>query len=221
MSERDPLEGHRPAPVKQDFSAPFWKGAAEGKFLLQYCPESGQYQFYPRPVSIRTGKRNLEWREVSGRGTVYSHTVTYRSPIPVKGKYVAATDKEAEAMLAKGDLKFRLKGKRLKGDFALVHIKSRRPGSKGNEWLMIKKHDDEVVEGVDAEQYDTSVLTKRTLAKIAGDEGSAQWTSSRPASRGALKAPWLAETLARIDKKKRQAKTAAAPAKEKKTKKVS
>jgi uncharacterized OB-fold protein len=85
MSEYDPLEGLRPAPVKQDFSQPFWDGAAQGKFLLQYCPESGKYQFYPRPVSVQTGKRNLEWREVSGRGTVYSHTVTYRSPIPVKG----------------------------------------------------------------------------------------------------------------------------------------
>ncbi len=85
MSEYDPLEGLRPTPVKQDFSQPFWDGAAQGKFLLQYCPESGQYQFYPRPLSVQTGKRNLEWREVSGRGTVYSHTVTYRSPIAAKG----------------------------------------------------------------------------------------------------------------------------------------
>lgn len=92
MSERDPLEGHRPAPVKQDFSKPFWDGAAQRRFLLQYCPESGQYQFYPRPVSIQTGKRNLEWRAVSGRGTVYTHTITHRSPIPVKGlkPYVVA-----------------------------------------------------------------------------------------------------------------------------------
>ena len=83
-------------------------------------------------------------------------------------------------MLAKGDLKFRLKGKRLNGDFALVHIKGRRPGSKGTEWLLIKKKDDQVVAGFDASQYDTSVLTNRTMAQIAGDEGSAEWTSSRP-----------------------------------------
>ena len=44
-------------------------------------------------------------------------------------------------MLRKGDLKFRLDGRKLKGDFALVHIKSRRPGSKGNEWLLIKHRD--------------------------------------------------------------------------------
>ena len=54
-------------------------------------------------------------------------------------------------MLAKGDLKFRLNGKRLKGDFALIKMSGRRPGSKGNEWLLIKKHDDHVVEGYDIE----------------------------------------------------------------------
>src|SRR5580698_5555002 len=107
------------------------------------------------------------------------------SPVPVDGEYVPGTEKEAVAMLAKGDLKFRLKGKRLKGDFALVHIKARQPGSKGNEWLLIKKKDDEAVAGFDIDEakYDTSVLTDRTMATIAGDAGSAEWTSSRTASR--------------------------------------
>jgi bifunctional non-homologous end joining protein LigD len=128
------------------------------------------------------------------------------SPVPVNGKYVPGTEKEAAAMLAKGDLKFRLQGKRLRGDFALVHIKARRPGSKGNEWLLIKKHDDAVVEGYDIEQSDSSVLTQRSMAEIAGDQGSAEWTSSRPASRGKVKAAWLSDTLARLDKKKRRMK---------------
>ena len=124
------------------------------------------------------------------------------SPVPVNGEYIPGTDKEAAAMLAKGDLKFRLKGKRLLGDFALVHIKARRAGSKGNEWLLIKKKDDHVVSGFDIDQFDTSVLSNRTMAQIAGDEDSAQWTSSRPATRGRLKATWLADAVARADRKK-------------------
>src|SRR5579863_3955800 len=75
------------------------------------------------------------------------------SPVPVDGKYVPGTEAEAAAMLAKGDLKFRLNGKRLKGDFALIKMKGRRPGSKGNEWLMIKKHDAQVVEGYDIDGF--------------------------------------------------------------------
>jgi bifunctional non-homologous end joining protein LigD len=125
------------------------------------------------------------------------------SPVPVNGEYVPGTEKEAAAMLAKGDLKFRLKGKRLNGDFALVHIKGRRPGSKGNEWLLIKKKDSAVVPGFDIGQYDTSVLTGRTMEEIAGDAGSREWTSSRPATRGKLKAAWLAEAVARADKKRK------------------
>src|SRR5664280_3796004 len=56
---------------------------------------------------------------------------------------------DAAEMLRKGDLKFRLNGEKLKGDFALVHIKARRPGSKGNEWLLIKHRDAYVREGYD------------------------------------------------------------------------
>src|SRR5438270_11997832 len=91
------------------------------------------------------------------------------SPVPLAGKYVPGTEAEAAAMLAKGDLKFRLAGKKLHGDFAIIKMKGRRPGSKGNEWLLIKKHDDQAVEGYDIDEYDESVLSKRSLAEIAGD----------------------------------------------------
>jgi bifunctional non-homologous end joining protein LigD len=129
------------------------------------------------------------------------------SPVAVKGKFVPGTTAEAREMLQKGDFKFRLHGQRLKGDFALIHIKGRRPGSKGTEWLLIKKKDDEAVEGYDIEKYDTSVLSGKTIPQIAGDKDSAEWTSSRPASRGKVKAAWLADTLAKLDKKKRKTRT--------------
>jgi bifunctional non-homologous end joining protein LigD len=144
-----------------------------------------------------------------GAGTVIVWDVgTWQplSPVAEKGKYVVATDADAAAMLAKGDLKFRLNGKRLKGDFALVKMRGRRPGSKGNEWLMIKKHDDHVVEGYDIAAIDTSVLSGRSLEQVAGDAGSAQW-KSRPTGRGKLKAAWLADAIARVEKKKKQEST--------------
>jgi bifunctional non-homologous end joining protein LigD len=126
------------------------------------------------------------------------------SPVPVNGKYVPGTETDAAAMLSKGDLKFRLNGHRLKGDFALIKMKGRRPGSKGNEWLMIKKHDQYVVEGYDAGDIDESVLSHRSMDDIAGDARSREWTSSRPASRGKLKAAWLADAIAKLDQKKKQ-----------------
>jgi bifunctional non-homologous end joining protein LigD len=112
---------------------------------------------------------------------------------------------DAAAMLAKGDLKFRLDGEKLKGEFALVHIKSRRPDSKGTEWLLIKHRDAYVVPGYDIDQYDYSVLTKRSMNQIAGDAGSAEWLSSRKATSrgGSSKNDWLAESIAKADAKKK------------------
>lgn len=124
------------------------------------------------------------------------------SPIQKEGKYVPGTEAEAAAMIAKGDLKFRLNGQRLKGDFALVKMKGRRPGSKGNEWLMIKKHDQFVEEGYEIETIDESVLTRRSMDEIIGDSGSREW-KSRPAGGGKLKAAWLADAIARVEKKKK------------------
>src|SRR5438128_1203105 len=126
------------------------------------------------------------------------------SPEPVDGKYVPGTEAEAAAMIKKGDLKMRLRGKRLNGDFAFIHMKARRPGSKGNEWLLIKKHDDHVAEGFDIGQYDTLVLSGKTMAQIASDEDSAEWKSSKKASGGKLKAAWLAESLAKVEKNKKK-----------------
>ena len=103
-------------------------------------------------------------------------------------------------MLAQGDLKFRLEGKKLHGDFAIVKMKGRRPGSKGNEWLLIKKRDQHVEEGYDAENDDSSALTNRTMREIASQH-DATWVS-RPATRGKLKAPWLADAVAKLDAKK-------------------
>src|SRR5437868_4225204 len=110
----------------------------------------------------------------------------------------------ASEMLAKGDLKFRLHGEKLQGEFVLARMRSRRPGSKGTEWLLIKKRDEHVAEGYDINQQSYSVLTQRTMEQIAGDEGSAEWQSNRAAAPARGKSAWLNETLARVAKKKSQ-----------------
>ena len=129
----------------------------------------------------------------------------------------AEREKEASAMLSKGDLKFRLHGQKLHGDFVLAKMRSRRPGSKGTEWLLIKKRDDQAVSDFDVDQYDYSVLTNRTLKEIGGDEGSAEWQSNRAAASGQSrgKNAWLAEAIAKHDKQIRAENTNSRPAKNK------
>src|SRR3989337_2602919 len=81
--------------------------------------------------------------------------------------------------LAKGDLKFRLHGTRLKGDWVLVRMKKDRTGGKRANWLLIKKRDDYAGDGSEPTQdFDTSVKSGRSMDQIlTGD--SAIWTSNK------------------------------------------
>ena len=75
----------RHVPPRRSYSEPFWEGTRERRLLLQYDPAVGRYQYYPRPCSIFTGRRGLEWREVSGHGEVYSFTIARRTRPPFQG----------------------------------------------------------------------------------------------------------------------------------------
>jgi bifunctional non-homologous end joining protein LigD len=175
-------------------------------------------QVEDHPVSYFDFEGNIP-ADNYGAGSVMVWDVGTWQPlgsVPVDGKYAPANDDEARAMLAKGDLKFRLKGKRLNGDFALVKMKGRRAGSKGNEWLMIKKHDEHEVEEYDIDQYDSSALTKRSMDEIAGDQASAEWQSRPSGGRGRVKAAWLADAIKKFDEKKAAEKKVAGGAATKK-----
>lgn len=72
----------RPLPKPTPTTQAFWDGAKKGKLMLQYDPVKRKYQFWPRANSVRTGRRNLQWRETSGKGELYSYTVTH---VPTPG----------------------------------------------------------------------------------------------------------------------------------------
>ena len=72
----------RPVPEPTPLTQPFWDGARKRKLMLQYDPSTRTYQFWPRECSVQTGKRNLQWKETSGKGAVYASTVTH---VPAAG----------------------------------------------------------------------------------------------------------------------------------------
>jgi bifunctional non-homologous end joining protein LigD len=143
-----------------------------------------------------------------GAGTVMVWDIgTWEAELPqaVQNRVRPATpdrDQGASDMLARGDLKFQLHGKKLQGSFVLAKMRSRRPGSKGTEWLLIKHRDQYAVSGYSIDDYDYSALSNRSLDQIASDAGSAEWKSSRAASTTSKNA-WLAETLARVRKREK------------------
>jgi bifunctional non-homologous end joining protein LigD len=79
----------------------------------------------------------------------------------------------AEEGLAKGDLKIKLDGARLKGSWVLVRMKTDRFKGKRTNWLLIKHHDGFEREG-DADALlaeDRSVASGRKMADIAAGKG--------------------------------------------------
>lgn len=82
----DTLNVLRPAPSPRSFSKPFWETTRDKKLLLQYDTEADLYQFPPRATSIHTGRRTLEWREVSGRAEVFSYTILHHANGIFSGK---------------------------------------------------------------------------------------------------------------------------------------
>ena len=69
-----------------DFGMPFWEATRQKKLVIQYCKTANKFQHFPRPVSIFTGRRrDIEWREVSGKGKVYSFTIAHRGPPAFQG----------------------------------------------------------------------------------------------------------------------------------------
>lgn len=51
---------------------PFWKGAAEGKLLIQKCRACGKLQFFPRVVCVNCFSNDIEWFTASGQGKVHT-----------------------------------------------------------------------------------------------------------------------------------------------------
>lgn len=81
----DTLSVTREPPTPRSFSRAYWDATREKRLIVQYDRRSGKYQFFPRAPSIYDGRRDLEWREVSGKGEIFSYTVAYRARPPFQG----------------------------------------------------------------------------------------------------------------------------------------
>ena len=85
--------------------------------------------------------------------------------------------------LEKGDLKLRLDGKKLQGEWHIFRIKD---DPSKPMWLLAKSGT--AAKPISARRDDASVLTGRSMARIA-DDNDAQWDSNRVDPAGALRAP--------------------------------
>ena len=75
-----PTELPAPAPIVNPETKPFWDATAEGKLLLPRCDDCGTVIWYPKLLCPSCHGTNVSWFEASGRGTVYTYTISHRAP---------------------------------------------------------------------------------------------------------------------------------------------
>jgi bifunctional non-homologous end joining protein LigD len=80
------------------------------------------------------------------------------------GTYEPENAEDVSEALRKGELKFTLNGEKLKGSWVLVRTRDR-------QWLLIKHRDYYTTEEDVTDIAPVSILSRRTLAEIAEDEG--------------------------------------------------
>src|SRR5437764_14407013 len=111
--------------------------------------------------------------------------------------------------LKSGKLTFRLYGKKMFGEWALVKIHGRSP--KGNEWLLIKHRDEFANEKLDVTDFAPRSVVSDKLVEEVGAERT--WQSNRKATASGRNAPTIATKLkrARATKPRAPSRSPAAP----------
>ena len=76
-----PMTGNRPYPPRiSGFTQTFWDGLTEGRFLTTCCAACQKTTFPPKPICPACLGAKVEWREISGRGHIYSYTIVHAAP---------------------------------------------------------------------------------------------------------------------------------------------
>jgi bifunctional non-homologous end joining protein LigD len=137
-------------------------------------------------LAVRTEDHPLEYGEFEG---VIPKGEYGGGPVMIWDRGTWEPIGDPDEGLAKGDLKFRLHGERLNGDYVLVRMKKDRTRGKRENWLLIKKRDDHAGDGSEpTEDFEKSVKSGRSMDEIrTGD--SAVWTSNRAQKKSPKKAP--------------------------------
>ena len=117
-----------------------------------------------------------------------------------QGTWEPEGTESADAQMARGDLKFRLHGRKLNGSFVLVKLKR---SQKGNEWLLIKHRDDYADPHWNIDEHGESVvsgksISKKKSAREARDEANPPAPAKLPGAHSAPMPTEVSVTLAKL-----------------------
>jgi bifunctional non-homologous end joining protein LigD len=113
---------------------------------------------------------------------------TYES-VEAAGQDKKIQEKDLLKQLYSGKIKFRLKGKKLKGDFALVKAHGRGE----NGWLLMKL-EDKYASPADILEKNKSIISRQTIEQVAKTSNNIYGETKKPVKKGATSEKKVAST---------------------------
>jgi bifunctional non-homologous end joining protein LigD len=157
------IQKHRATALHYDFRLE-WKGV----MLSWAVPRGPSLNPADKRMAMPTEDHPIEYNKFEGvipEGEYGGGTVM----IWDRGAWTPA-DPDVDRALEKGELKFRLDGEKLEGEWVLVRMGKRR-GETRSPWLLIKHRDETASKRDIAVEAPRSVVSDRLLVEIARDEG--------------------------------------------------
>ena len=164
-----------------------------GVLLSWAVPKGPSYDTRNKRLAIHVEDHPLEYRNFEGTipkgeyggGVVMLWDEGYWEP------YV-----NVDEGLNKGMLKFILKGRRLKGKWALIRLKGKIGETKDN-WLLLKEKDEYVKDENGISEFNISIRTGRTMSEI--EEGQHKELTKNPFSAAKVQLAKLVKTIPKGD----------------------
>jgi len=161
----------------------------EGALLSWAVPKGPSYDTRNKRLAVRVEEHPLEYRNFEGTipqgeyggGVVMIWDEGYWEP-----------HGDVAEGLGAGMLKFVLKGRRLKGKWALVRLKG-KAGENQENWLLLKEKDEYANTGEGMSEFTTSIRTGRTMTEI--EEGEDEKITQNPFSSTGVQLAQLVHTV--------------------------
>jgi bifunctional non-homologous end joining protein LigD len=134
-----------------------------GVLLSWAVPKGPSYDPHDRRLAVEVEDHPLEYRDFEG---TIPHGEYGGGTVMIWDKGYWEPQEDVGAGRESGDLKIVLKGRRLRGKWALVRMKPKENEDDKN-WLLIKEKDQYVLDHDGISGFNTSVKTGRTMAEIS------------------------------------------------------
>jgi uncharacterized OB-fold protein len=81
-----------PSPTVSVENEAFWNAARQGRFTVPICGACGKAHWYPRAICPFCASDKMQWRDASGKGTIYTYSVMRRAKEPYAIGYVTLSE---------------------------------------------------------------------------------------------------------------------------------